>query len=301
MMARYIKNIVLAVWETVLKIGGVLVLLGIVDFFLKWKLIAITWNFMINPIRIIGLQLQSEVLDSPVIASILGVAIILSFYISIVLWKRINVVAGEFKDDFDEGLGKWEFGGEGWKTEKENGDYVLSVSESGDGGITSRGFSWSDYQFSFKTKIINKSAGWIVRAESRNKYLMIQLNLEEDQSPKLRFHLRLPHSDKRNYDWIVTQVDELTHLKDIKKLNWIKVKIIVLGSNIDVYLNDHHAVHYFVADPIRWKEDYEISSSKSEPKVDSYLATINYGAGKVGFRCSQGEHAHFREVRVKPM
>lgn len=301
MFIKYYKKVFSSIRESILKIGGLLVLFGLIDYLLKWKLIDIVWNLIVYPIKTIGLQLQTEANTSPVITFVLGLSILITSYVFVVFWKKINVVAGEFKDDFDEGLDKWGFGREGWKIEREGKDHILSVSESGDGGITNRGFSWSDYQFSFYSKIINKNVGWIVRAESRNKYLMIQLNLEDVKNPKLRFHLRLPHSARRNYDWIVTQVDELHHLKKIKKLNWIKVKIIVLGSNIDVYLNNEHASHYFVADPITWKEDYEIAGNKSEPEVGSYLATINYGAGKVGFRCSQDEHAHFKEVRVKPM
>ena len=300
MFVKLFKKLLLLVGNTVVKIGGILVVLAIIDYLLKWKIINLLWKTIASPIKNIWLQLQSEAIDSPIITLTLFVTLVVLFYLFFILWKRISTVAGEFTDDFSNGLSKWEFGGEGWKIEKENNDHILSVSESSDGGITNRGFSWSDYQFSFETKIINKNVGWIIRAESRNKYLMVQLNLEDVEKPKLRFHLRLPHSDRRNFDWMVTQVDELDYINKIEKYCWVKVRIMVLGSNIDVYLNNQHAAHYFVADPIKWKEEYQISKG-SEPKVGTFIATINYGAGKVGFRCSQDEHAHFRNVKVKPL
>jgi hypothetical protein len=214
----------------------------------------------------------------------------------------LSSISGVFRDDFKNGLEKWEFGGEGWKNERDGKEYLLSVSESPDGGITKKGFSWTDYEFSFMTKVVNKNVGWIVRAENRNKYLMIQLNLENSQKPRLRLHLRVPPSNN-DYQWIVIDEKDIT-IKYIELMKWIKVKIIVNGSNIDTYLNDEHAAHYFIADPIRWQTSYstQIKGKGNQPKVNTYLASINYSAGKVGFRCSgQHEHAHFRNVIVKPI
>lgn len=224
-----------------------------------------------------------------------------------IFWQHayLRLVSGVFTDNFNNGLSKWEFGGEGWKIEHENKKPYLSVSQSSDGGITKKGFAWSDYEFSFKTKMVKKNAGWIIRAEHRNKYLMIQLNMEE-KTPKLRLHLRIPPQDKlepeRGYDWLVMQVDEVVLVNPIKFLEWFDVKIVVFGSNVDVYLNKQHAAHYFIPDPIRWENVIE-TKNKDKINKKKYIASMNYSSGKIGFRCSRSnkEHAHFRTVKVKPL
>lgn len=217
--------------------------------------------------------------------------------------RLLRIVAGEFTDDFSKGLGNWEFGGEGWKTEFEDGMPLLSVSSSSDGGISNKGFNWSDYEFGFKGKVINKSMGWIIRAENRNKYLMIQLNFEKDV-PRLRLHLRIPPLQLpdiiRSYDWMVMKEDDIVMAKPIKLNEWFDTRIVVLGSTVDVYLNKQHVVHYYIPDPIRWSN---VVKKKGEEKIDegTYVASINYSSGKVGFRCYGDEHSHVRDLRVTPL
>ncbi len=302
MLSKLIKIIVDFRRRDIVRLSSLLAFLGFLDYLFKWKVLGFLYNIIAPPIQRVLSQLQREIASSPASSLLVAVLLLILAVFYFRLRKRLNIVAGEFRDDFASGLHRWEFGGEGWKIEKEDEKFMLSVSESPDGGITKRGFSWSDYEFNFDTKIINKNVGWIVRAESRNKYLMVQLNLEEPESPRLRFHLRLPQSSRRKSEWIVTQVNKLEPEKPISPHDWINVRIVVLGSNIDVYLNNEHSVHYFVADPIRWEEKFDWGiTGAPEPEIGSYVATINYGAGKVGFRCSSGEHAHFRNVRVKPL
>lgn len=216
--------------------------------------------------------------------------------------RLLKLVSGEFYDDFRSGLNNWEYGGEGWKTEFENGTPLLSVSESQDGGISKKGFSWNDYQFSFKTKIISKNSGWIIRAENRNKYIMIQLWMEKLDSPKIRLHYRVPPSSERQIQWIVAEEIAISSDKKIKILEWVDVRIAVLGSTIDIYLNNQHCAHYFIPDPIRWENKFITIAEEGRPSEKTYIDSINYPVGRIGFRCSGGaEHAHFREVRVKPL
>lgn len=227
------------------------------------------------------------------------------FLIAIALWQSLylRLVSGVFYDNFTHGLGKWEYGGEGWKSEKEDGKWILSVSESPDGGITKKGFTWSDYEFSFENKVINKNVGWLVRAENRNKYLMIQLNMEDPKKvPSLRLHLRIPPSE-RPYQWVVIQENNINLDKSLNVMDWVKVKIVVHGSNIDVYLNNTHSAHYFISDPLRWQEEFNIQgeNKETEPRKGAYITSINYSGGKVGFRCYGDEHAHIRNVKVKPL
>ena len=233
--------------------------------------------------------------------------VILIFMVAILWWLLreslyLQLVSGSFRDDFNKDLGNWEFGGEGWKTEKDENKPVLSVSQSGDGGITKKGFSWCDYEFSFDCKIINKNVGWLIRAENRNKYLMVQLNMEDLTNQKLRLHLRIPPNKSWSFSWIVMQEDNVRLDKPLKLYDWINTKIVVLGSNIDIYLNNQHVAHYFIADPIRWQEKFKnINEGDMKLSNDDYMASINYTSGKVGFRCDRDEHAHIRNVRVKPL
>lgn len=219
--------------------------------------------------------------------------------------RKVNLVAGEFKENFDKGLIKWEFGGEGWKTEHDSGQSVLSVSESQDGGITKKGFSWADYEFSFETKVIKYASGWIVRAENRNKYFMIQLNLKNPNQPRLRPHLRVNDVE---YPWIALEESSVSlndlHLKKkIKLLDWIQVKIIVRGSEIDISLNGEHALHYFLPDPYRFEKQKKIFTNEGKEEVlKREIVIVSYPIGRVGFRCAPpNEHAHFKKVRVKPI
>ncbi len=227
------------------------------------------------------------------------------------LWwqnRKINLVAGEFKDDFNHGLSKWEYNNEGWKIEKENGEIVLSVSQSPNGGISKKGFSWTDYKFSFDMKLINKSVGWIVRAENINKYIMVQFNMEKDKLPMLRLHLRIPKSEKRNYEWIVLQEDIINQI-NINKLEWFNAVVVVLGSNIDVYINRKHVAHYYIPDPVIALKEYrqvvddkETEPSKEDIDEKAVITLINFAiAGRVGFRCWGDEHAHFKNIKVEPL
>src|SRR4030042_1262736 len=151
--------------------------------------------------------------------------LIFIFIVYLRIKKELGLIAGDFSDDFTKGLDKWEFGGEGWKIEHEEHKPVLSVSESQDGGIAKRGLNWRDYEFVFDTKIVDKNSGWIVRAISRSKCLMIQLNMEEVDNPKLRFHLRIP--GPVDYSWIVIKKKEIKLNSKLKLLEWINVKTVV--------------------------------------------------------------------------
>src|SRR3989344_607039 len=136
MFAKLFKSVLVVIGNSVIKIGGILVLFSLVDYILKWKIINTLLNLISPPLERFFSQLQTEVLNSPIITLIIGISFPILLYILVKFWNRLNSIAGEFRDDFKDGLNKWEFGGEGWKIEKEAGDFILSVSESSDGGIT---------------------------------------------------------------------------------------------------------------------------------------------------------------------
>lgn len=283
-------------------IGSIILIIPLLDFLLKWGILKTLFNIVSPPIINLTLIITQQIKESWVLYI---------FFLGFTIWffyqqRQLNLVAGEFKDDFSKGLINWEYGGEGWSTEysKDNG-YELSVTNSYDGGLTRRGFTWSDYIFEFETKIISKYTGWIVRAIDRNNYFMIQVS-----EKKIRPHFRV-----KGY-WIVDDYD-LKLKNQVKDYEWFKVKIIVIGNTIDVYLGEkeEHALHYFIPDPGRaivkkpvkfLKAEITNQEGKNQVSADEFKEQeegliFSFPNGRVGFRCSGDEHAHFRKVRVKPI
>lgn len=279
--------------------------ISLLDFLLKWGILTAFWNFIYSPLKYIFYEFLNGFQKAPVVLLFTWIIIAILVYFLIKVWRRLNVVAGVFKDDFSKGLGNWEFGGEGWKTEYEDGQTVLSVSESQDGGITKRGFAWSDYEFSFETKVISRASGWIIRAENRTKYFMLQLNMVDQKNPRLRPHFR--YNDPK-VPWIVLETNSVDlnnlDLKSKISLNkWLKVKIIVRGTEIDAFIDGQHVFHYFLPDPCRFEKQTKILNEYGKEQVSDRLIIVeSFPVGRVGFRCApQDEHAHFRNVKVKPI
>lgn len=238
--------------------------------------------------------------------ALLLVILILIFFTVKNSWY-IGKVAGEFYDDFQGGLSKWDYGNAEWKIEDEEGKKQLSIQGHDSEGFTKKGFSWSDYEFSFETKIISVASGWIIRANGDN-FFMVQLYLG-DAVPKLR-----PHYHVREGSTIIWHPDEpksvdLSKLQlknKIGLLQWIKVKIIVEGNQVDIYLDGVHALHYImnkigtiIERPFTFvnKED----NKEYQGTVKEAVIMGSYNAGRVGFRTASNEHAHFRNVKVKPL
>jgi hypothetical protein len=160
-------------------------------------------------------------------------------------------------------LSSWSFGDDEWTSDQDG----LSVTRKSlsYGGIYKSGATWENYNFSFEFKIMDKCAGWIVRAKSKEHYVMIQCNPQ-----KIRPHVfslnqtpdRMPHFV------LIKEVDHNQSLKD-----WNKVRTEVKGHSIKVWINE----------TLVW--------SDSELLKD-------FPMGTVGFRCSHDEHALFRCIKV---
>lgn len=282
--------------RTLITIVGVF--LGIVVSLNTLGILIPVWSSFLNLFS----ALQNFILSDFIGAPLLIWLVLLLFSILYAHQRiKVDIVAGDFKDDFEKGLSKWEFGNEGWKIEYDNKQPVLSVSHSREGGITKKGFSWSDYEFSFDAKPIKKNLGWIIRAENRSKFLMVQLNMEKTEKNQLRLHLKVPGS---HYPWRVIQEDDIQKISFMK---WIKIKTVVLGNNVDIYFNDEHIAHYLILDPIAvtTEELVDLQELNKKPVkkvlIKRDFVTMNYSIGKVGFRCDPLEHAHFRNIRVKPI
>lgn len=308
-LLEYLKIIGQFLWKNTLGrlvlisgIVGLLQTLGAWTFFLSW--FNKTFSELIKTINSLYYGIPIYYWIS------LTIILLILLLLSVRQYLYLRVVSGVFFDDFKQGLAKWEFGGEGWKIESEDRIPILSVSESYEGGISKKGFSWNDYEFSFETKVIKHNSGWIFRAENRSKYLMLQLHLEEIDRPLLRLHIKIPGGT--DYEWVVIQQEPVNLSKKLSLLEWIKVKIVVFGSNVDVYLNGEHAGHYFIADPLRIPSEETVTLKEKDKNgkvteehtvsIARRFISMNYAIGRVGFRCAPpNEHAHFRKVRVKPL
>jgi len=263
------------------------------DFLLKWGVLRALFAWS----AVVVSRVSNEISAAPILFSLFFLLFFLVLIVMWFIWKRLQIVAGEFRDDFSRGLYNWEFGGEGWKIEREGDSPVLSVSESQDGGITKKGFSWSDYEFSFETKVVKDASGWLIRAANRNNYVMIQLSLKDGGKPMLRPHYRYFDQEA---PWI--SLGEVGIETEIKRLEWIKVKIVVRGSTVDVFLDGKHELHLFLPDPVRLEKVRKVHDLYGdEVKQAEGFVALNYPTGRVGFRCEAQEHAHFKDVRVKPL
>lgn len=275
----------------------------VIDYFLKWKILSPIWRFLRKSF---GQFIAPVFIDLSTRPYLLLILVFVLFWLYF-LHRRLKIVAGEFKENFKKGLVNWEFGGEGWTIERGEEGLELSVTNSGDGGITNFGL-WDNFEFSFQCKIINRNVGWIVRAKDRVNYFMVQCNLEDIKNPKIRPHFRLGD----DY-WLIDE--RLLSLENPIKINdWFDVDIKVYGNTVNVFINDEHALHYFIPDPGRAVTKLPVTTTKigSENVADDkkeditkyiqeHKVTFSFPNGKVGFRCWGNEHAHFRKIKTFPL
>ncbi|MFH0968921.1 MAG: family 16 glycoside hydrolase [Patescibacteria group bacterium] len=194
------------------------------------------------------------------------------------LYWEVKTIKSKLKVVFKEKLKNslhenWDFTGD-WKIE----DGELSVTNSEAGGITKNGSFWENYVFEFETKMIKDFSGWIVRAKDIDNYFMFQINFDN-----IRPHLRLSQpilvkseEDEKRFEVKEKRVawqlfGNFPHHKTLKD-RWFKVKTVVNGSRVDIFIDNDNVFH-----------------------EDNFLTIPT---GKVGFRESGQEHAHFRNIKV---
>lgn len=232
---------------------------------------------------------------------VIWLILVVFFFYVISTRRRVNLVAGTFTDDFSHGLVNWEYGGEGWTVQRGEKGYELSVTNSGGGGISNFGL-WDSYVFSFECKVVNRNAGWIIRATDRENYAMVQLSLPNENKDYSSIN---PHFLVQG-KWLVIerrlQVSKSLTEK-ILSHQWLKVKIAVFGNTVDIFLNGERVLNYHIPDPLRIPKE-ELLAEDTSPEVRARAGKIyeaySFPAGRVGFRCFGQEHALFRNVKVEP-
>jgi len=189
-----------------------------------------------------------------------------------------------FTENFKHGLEKWDYRG-GWRTERENNQYILIVTNSDAGGIAKPCRLWNDYVFEFETKIVQSNSSWIVRASDILNYVMLQCN-----PTNITPHFRV------NGLWIV--LDPVALAEELPPNEWFRVKISVSGARVVVKITcsgkEATVFDRLLLQP--GSVSGMIAQGQSTQDVNLFLS---FPLGSVGFRESgNSECAHFRDVRV---
>jgi len=199
--------------------------------------------------------------------------------------SRESAERSEFHEDFRRGLDQWEYNG-AWRTEKEDGRYILTVTESFDGGIAMPCVLWRDYDFQFETKIVRGNTTWLIRAKDILNYVMLQCGQSE-----LNPHFRV------NGMWV--KLPPVSLPVQLPVNTWFGVRITVQGTRViaratvgkeetEIYNGD------LLSTGVR---GYVIGEEDSAQRADLILS---YMVGSIGFReASSAESAHFRNVHVR--
>ena len=197
-----------------------------------------------------------------------------------------------FKEDFRKGLDPriWEYLGD-WKVElDERGASILTVTDSNYGGLALPCLSWVDYEVTFDVRILNGSAGWIIRASSLNDYVLQKLNAAEI-STLYRVTGYLP------------KVGSMKHGLTIDPSNWFRVRILARGAWLSTYIKvdgKEHLVFQDQALGVKPPAEVETRVEESDQKVilARQQVTPSYRLGSFGFRVHGEEMAQFRQVRA---
>ncbi len=258
-------------------IAAVASILAVLDFFLKWGILA--WFA----------KVVRDFANLLIINWVAVVFVVFAFAL-LVFWRKLYVledyVAIGFKDDFKRDLRNWNYTGS-WMIVP--GGDELSVTDSHIGGITNVGHLWTDYSFEFTAVIVNDRIGWIVRAQDQFNYYMIQL------TPSLvRPHLLI------GGNWVV--LAEVQHAMQINLNEPMRIRTEVRGSEIRVYVNDREVYYdgrlfsmkFLQVGPAATGGQLQVGQLQANAVIVPAFTT-----GRVGFRLANQEHGRFSRCRVR--
>jgi len=215
-----------------------------------------------------------------------GVLFLWLLTITIYLYRKEKIVyEREFKDDFQHGLQKWEYYGD-WRSERDDGGNILSITNSDIGGIAKSCRLWDDYIFTFETKIIQSNSSWIIRASDILNYVMLQCSPTEI----------IPHFRVQG-QWFKMQPVALT--TPLPMNEWLKIRIMVKGTRV-VATAKLNAKEKVLIDQLLLEPQVvpvQVAIPNTVPSQFNFI--FSFPLGSVGFRESgNAEHADFRNVHV---
>ena len=196
-------------------------------------------------------------------------------FLFLTYWRTMRRFTIGFKDNFRGDLNEnWEFKGN-WKKIEPG---ILSVRNSADGGLTKTGSLWENYIFEFETKILNKCSSWVVRGIDLNNYVMFQC----------REDVIVPHQRVTTPRFVDDSNDTVESFKVTYDVKWIKFGKTPHNSNLRSWT----------------KVKIETRGSEAKIWIAGVLVyhsddILPHPMGRVGFRNSGDEEAHFRKVSVQ--
>lgn len=190
-----------------------------------------------------------------------------------------NRITVGFKDSFKNPLNfNWDYIGN-WKI---TAQHELFVTGSDEGGISKKGAFWENYTLTLDCKIVRDCIGIIIRVNDIQNYYMLQIN-----KSKVRPHRRIsfavtdiPQGQSTQNRVVINRVevgwqvmDNIASDHGQKLDDWFKVKVVVKGQSIYLYINDQLAFT---------KESF-----------------LQIPSGKIGFRNYGDEQALIKNVKVE--
>jgi len=167
----------------------------------------------------------------------------------------------------------------------------FEITDAGSGYIYSDCLTWSDYQFEFDFKIINRCLGSIIRAVNLANYAMLQITPNG-----IRPHIRI------NSGWKVWEAKQaqLEFSNNLSLDQWYTCKINCVRESINIRLYDNGKEIFNRS----WRLPQGVISfsfKKDEEDVSPLQIpfSINLEYGSVGFRNWNREKAFIKNVLVK--
>jgi len=205
-----------------------------------------------------------------------------------IIWpyKRGDIFTENFKHGLDPRI--WQYEGD-WKVElSEDGKSVLTVTDSNLGGLALPCLSWTDYEIRFDMRILNKNAGWIIRASGLYDYVLQKIDQDEIVS-FYRIIGALP------------EIGRMKHGQTIELDTWYSLIIFARGEWLSVYLMKEGKENLIFQDralgdkpplTIGIKEDI----GKGFLSSSQQLVAPAFRTGSFGFRAYGDEKAQFRNI-----
>lgn len=197
-----------------------------------------------------------------------------------------------FAEDFKRGLDPriWQFEGD-WKVElDEDGNSVLTVTNSNIGGIALPYLHWTDYEFSFDMRILNHDGGWIIRASGLYDYVHQKI----DRTELVTFYRIAGH---------FPEVGRIVHGKAIDFDTWYPVRLLARGEWLSVYLTIEGKEALIFQDRALGDKPpvtvlYQPTKKKQGPPATQAVISPSFRSGSFGFRVHGEERAQYRRIRV---
>jgi len=147
-------------------------------------------------------------------------------------------------ENFDKDLNGWNFRfGYGWTIQNASGlrGKMLSVTNSDFPGTLKAAYGWYDYEITFQAKIDSKlekskeNFTVFIRSENNLNGVMFQISPIE-----VRPHLLY------NGIFILDTKNNFPLPTELKRGDWVDVKIIVSGNNVNIWINNYKLQQYII-------------------------------------------------------